>query len=251
MPFDDLSELLEIDYSERIKVFFNDRNLVKFNFARHPEENKDVLSFLTFIGGNSKEELKAIASFLDCQSYQIRIAKRLNFSFELKVRGLKFKTLKTLTQKLNNFQENRQEDGTIKKVKAISLHQPWASFIAMGLKRFETRNWTTNYRGTLVICSAKKNTKQQRSNYTELAKCLNISLSKYPWANFPLGKAIAICELTDCIKMTEEIIYQQPENELVCGHWEVGRFAWQLENVKALDSPFSVKGQQGLWDIEL
>ena len=65
MEFDNLSELLEVDYSKRIKVFFNDRNSSKFKFTRHPEENKDVVSFLTFIGGNSKEALKEIASSLD------------------------------------------------------------------------------------------------------------------------------------------------------------------------------------------
>ncbi|MBP0020973.1 MAG: ASCH domain-containing protein, partial [Cyanobacteria bacterium SBLK] len=31
--------------------------------------------------------------------------------------------------------------------KAISLWQPWASLIAMGRKKFETRHWSTDYRG--------------------------------------------------------------------------------------------------------
>ncbi|MBI2066116.1 ASCH domain-containing protein [Candidatus Woesebacteria bacterium] len=40
--------------------------------------------------------------------------------------------------------------------KAISLKQPWANLVASGKKTIETRKWTTNYRGDLVICSSKK-----------------------------------------------------------------------------------------------
>src|ERR1700694_3122793 len=41
-------------------------------------------------------------------------------------------------------------------MKALSLWQPWASLIAMGLKEFETRHWATSYRGPLVIHAAKR-----------------------------------------------------------------------------------------------
>ncbi len=39
-------------------------------------------------------------------------------------------------------------------MKALSLHQPWASLIAIGAKRVETRHWTTSYRGPLAIHAA-------------------------------------------------------------------------------------------------
>ncbi|CCQ65412.1 hypothetical protein CWATWH0402_4143 [Crocosphaera watsonii WH 0402] len=60
---------------------------------------------------------------------------------------------KQINQISGLFQESREP---ITKIKAISLHQPYASLIAMGLKKFETRSWSTNYRGKLVICAAKK-----------------------------------------------------------------------------------------------
>ena len=43
-------------------------------------------------------------------------------------------------------------------LKAISLWQPWASLIPLGLKHYETRSWKTNYRGKLLICSTAKST---------------------------------------------------------------------------------------------
>src|SRR5579885_3051649 len=36
-------------------------------------------------------------------------------------------------------------------VKALTLHEPWATLIARGLKEVETRDWYTSYRGPLAI----------------------------------------------------------------------------------------------------
>ncbi len=41
-------------------------------------------------------------------------------------------------------------------MKALSLHQPWASLIAEGMKTIETRPWATKYRGPLAIHAVKK-----------------------------------------------------------------------------------------------
>ncbi|MDX5091650.1 ASCH domain-containing protein, partial [Lactobacillus crispatus] len=41
-------------------------------------------------------------------------------------------------------------------MKAITIHQPWATLIALGEKQFETRSWETKYRGPLAIHAGKK-----------------------------------------------------------------------------------------------
>ncbi len=153
---------------------------------------------------------------------------------------------KKLTQTSELQQESRD---SITQIKAISLHQPWASLIAMGLKNFETRSWGTKYRGLLVICAALKNTKQQQSNYEDLASSFGLDLTVHPWSSFPLGMAIAVCDLVDCIEMTEDFINEQSETERCCGHWEPGRYAWKLENVQPFPQPMPIKGKQGLWNI--
>ena len=40
-------------------------------------------------------------------------------------------------------------------MKALTLTQPWASLVAIGAKRIETRSWSTPYRGLLAIHAAK------------------------------------------------------------------------------------------------
>ncbi len=113
---------------------------------------------------------------------------------------------KKITQ-ASAFQQRPQD--TITQIKAISLHQPWAELITLGLKHYETRSWPTNYRGKLVICAAKKNTKEQQSSYSALACSLGIDLTLHPWDSLPLGMAIAVCDLTDCIEMTPNFIKEQ------------------------------------------
>lgn len=41
-------------------------------------------------------------------------------------------------------------------MKAVSLWNPWAAAIAAGIKKIETRSWTTSYRGPLAIHAAKR-----------------------------------------------------------------------------------------------
>jgi hypothetical protein len=41
-------------------------------------------------------------------------------------------------------------------MKALTLWQPWATAIALGLKHYETRTWFVGYRGDLAIHAAKK-----------------------------------------------------------------------------------------------
>jgi hypothetical protein len=41
-------------------------------------------------------------------------------------------------------------------MKALTLHQPWASAIAEGIKAVETRSWATSYRGPLAIHAGKR-----------------------------------------------------------------------------------------------
>lgn len=140
-------------------------------------------------------------------------------------------------------------------IKAISLHQPWASLIPMGLKKYETRSWSTSYTGPLLICAAKKT-----STYQELTHCY--FLTKYQqlltdtdnyvdWDDLPRGCVIALVDLTDCIRMTQTFINQQPQTELDTGDWRVGRFAWKLDNIRRIVPAIPITGKQGLFNAEV
>ena len=42
-------------------------------------------------------------------------------------------------------------------MKALTVYQPWASLIALGEKKIETRSWPTNYRGPLALVVGREN----------------------------------------------------------------------------------------------
>jgi len=126
-------------------------------------------------------------------------------------------------------------------MKALTLYQPYASAIALGLKRYETRSWATSYRGPLAIhASVKKLTPE----FKKLAERYNIN-------NFEYGKIIVICELQDCIEMTDDFIKSQSDMEKDFGIWTPGRFAWKLKVLKILKEPIPARGYQMLWNIDL
>jgi hypothetical protein len=119
-------------------------------------------------------------------------------------------------------------------MKAITLWQPWASLIPLGLKRYETRSWGTDYRGPLLIHAAKR-----QMDSGAIAGWLNVQRIAYidskhgDHLDLPIEKIIAIAQLTDCIRMSQEFIDAQSEIEIACGDWQVGRYAWKLENVQS------------------
>ncbi|NET03075.1 MAG: ASCH domain-containing protein [Sphaerospermopsis sp. SIO1G1] len=130
-------------------------------------------------------------------------------------------------------------------MKSISIWQPWASMISCGYKKVETRSWNTNYRGDLLICSAKKRNMELR-NYSQDV-LLPLIPQKLNYENLPFGQALAICKLVNCFKMTSENISIQSNLELQMGYWEEGRFAWQFSDIRPLDHSFPVVGKQGFF----
>lgn len=136
-------------------------------------------------------------------------------------------------------------------VKAISLWQPWGELIIRGIKKFETRGWSTDYRGKLIIQAALiKDDLDLCIQSDNIAEDLGIEID---FENLPRGVAIAIANLTDCVRITEEFRAEQSEEELICGNWEIKymkpRYAWKLENVQIIDPPIPLKGKQGIWDV--
>ena len=147
-------------------------------------------------------------------------------------------------------------------IKAITLHQPYASLIAMGLKQFETRSWATGPLQPLVIHAAKRPMRDEDwlvwLKAHKLADPLieDCGLNSY---DLPLGKAVAVCRLWKCRRMTMNIVEgRQPENinidhvddlEQAVGLWQPGRYAWQLRDVVAMPEPIPAQGKQGLWNF--
>lgn len=128
-------------------------------------------------------------------------------------------------------------------MKILTIKEPYASFIANGIKTIETRSWKTNYRGEIYIHAGKTNVKFKNEEVKKLAKNLT----------FHSGEIICKCRLIDCIYMTEEFIERvkkETPNEFILGEYEVGRYGWILELEEILKKPIKAKGQLGIWNYD-
>lgn len=143
-------------------------------------------------------------------------------------------------------------------IKAISLWQPWASLVANGLKLYETRGWPTKYRGVLAIHAAKRPLcKQGKSLISHFNRSFNLSIDG---DKLPLGAIVALTDLTDCLEMVSEanatdvpnsiIVESVSELERLLGDWQPQRYAWKLENVRAIE-PIPCLGKQKLFTVEI
>lgn len=136
-------------------------------------------------------------------------------------------------------------------MKALTLTAPFATLIACGEKRIETRSWATSYRGLLAIHEAKTLRREDRE-YAEEHHAILAALGRHGYRDLralPLGCVVAVarvvaCESTDVACRGR---FATPQ-ELMFGDYEPGRYAWHLRDVARLPQPIPAKGALGLWD---
>ena len=154
-------------------------------------------------------------------------------------------------------------------MKAITIHQPWASLLACGAKRYETRSWQTKYRGPIAIHASVMKRKCYDFIGSAVIDVMEEALisgqQSYLFNDLPHGGIIATAMLVECWKVIEHtptaIILKQSNgigedkisiNDpcLKFGDYSVGRYVWGLTNMIMFPEPIPAKGQQGLWNWE-
>lgn len=140
-------------------------------------------------------------------------------------------------------------------MKALSLTQPWATLVAIGAKRYETRSWRTKYRGEIAIHASKGFPK----------KCVNLC-EKWPFLGvlpsscdaaaedlLPLGAIIAVATIGGIYPtgslFSLNSLPDTATHEEEFGDYSPGRFAWELRGVRRLKEPVPCKGALSLWEI--
>ena len=145
-----------------------------------------------------------------------------------------------------------------RKMKAITIKQPWASLIAFGEKYNETRSWRTKYRGEIFIHAGKQVDKEAFN-----MECIKDTLNKhgiYKVEDLPTGCIIAKCKLTDVRQVLSENYHEGvisftdlselKGKEIAFGDYSKGRYAWKLEDIIQLKEPIPCKGQLSIWNYE-
>lgn len=162
-------------------------------------------------------------------------------------------------------------------MKALTLHQPWASLIALGVKTIETRSWSTRYRGPLAIHAGRTLVPGHRGDW----RCIGPTSDPYlvpkvdgPPQPLPLGAIVATANLVDVVPMIDDdVISTAPylrlspagmlalriqdapaqrspldvSDQAPYGDFAPGRYAWLLDDIQPCE-PIPAKGRQGLWE---
>lgn len=140
-------------------------------------------------------------------------------------------------------------------MKALTLHEPWASLVAHRFKEVETRAWYTSYRGELAIHAGR-----EKPNPTEVSRLtFHLGHHGYEMPAAHYGSVVCIVYLAACIPtalvrvQTEKLLppftpARGWDFEWPFGNYDAGRWAWILRNVKRFDPPKPAIGSRRLWD---
>ena len=163
-------------------------------------------------------------------------------------------------------------------MKALTVRQPWAQLIALGVKSIETRSWSTGYRGPLAIHAGRVKVPITDPGMTEAWRPLcDVERGGMLTHPVPLGAVVAVADLVDVVPMIDGSLgwtedsdtppaalvlswdtsamlvdtratgpFPDYSDQLPYGDFSPGRYAWLLDNVRPID-PVPAKGRQGLW----
>lgn len=163
-------------------------------------------------------------------------------------------------------------------MQAITLWQPWATLIALGLKKIETRSWPAPVGGPaqqttlspgvwiwrrhgLAIHAAQRTPGDElRAAFRNpwIRKALaDYGITEGNWTgqagSLPQGAIVAVVTLTACAPTDRAgDTYQLTPLEQACGNYRPGRWAWLLaDRVNLNDHPVAVRGRQRIWTLPL
>ena len=145
-------------------------------------------------------------------------------------------------------------------MKAITLHQPWASLIAHGVKSIETRSWAPprSLIGQRIAIHAGRTREVSGKLHPETLRAV-LDLFGNGWGDrIPLGAIVATALLEDA----RQVGFQRYAGRVLAsslshtgwveldpyGDFSTGRWLWFLVDVEPCNPPVPAVGHQGLWN---
>ncbi len=148
---------------------------------------------------------------------------------------------------------------------ALTLHQPWASVVAAGLKNVENRSWTPplDVVGERIAIHAGKTWDDNGEKFIRemivttpnMATALMIEQALRTAENTD-SFIVATAVVAGCYSRdVHDLVFPSPreltlvQREIAESPWFFGPWGWLLKDVQALDHPIRCRGFQKLWQI--
>lgn len=133
-------------------------------------------------------------------------------------------------------------------MKAISLHQPWASLVVLGVKRLETRCWQTSHSGLLAIHASRAFPPTGRQLCRQAPFRALLAEAGFPTEyDLPRGALLGTVQLRRCLRSEEISLDALGDIERAVGDFSPGRWAWVLEQPERFLSPIPCPGKLGVF----
>jgi hypothetical protein len=133
-------------------------------------------------------------------------------------------------------------------IRGLSLLQPWATLIALGAKRIETRSWPTRFRGLFLVHASRGVPSQNVALCQREPIRTILTRAGYPTPDLlPRGAIVGAVTLVDCRLITPETPVPPLERDV--DNFGPGRFAWDLVDPRRLEPPLPARGALGFWTV--
>ncbi|XP_072038298.1 activating signal cointegrator 1-like isoform X2 [Amphiura filiformis] len=126
----------------------------------------------------------------------------------------------------------------------LSMHQPWATLLATGIKVHEGRTWYSSHRGRLWIASASKQPSPEEISEVENLHRLfhKEEHIEFP-THYPAGCLLGCVDMVDCLSQ-EQYRDQFPDGE------SSSPYVFIVENPQELVVRFPIKGKHKIWRLD-
>lgn len=143
-------------------------------------------------------------------------------------------------------------------MRALSIHQPYASLIIKNMKLHETRSWRPHEDmiGETIAIHASKTRKTLDKFFSEkeqdtgsMSRCIALMRIEDLYVTHrPFGAIIGTARISDVIACGGPNTHRISVLEKTLGDWSQGNFAWKLSHVYPIQ-PIPWKGQQGWFNV--
>ncbi len=134
-------------------------------------------------------------------------------------------------------------------MKAITLWQPWASLLAKGPKKYETRSWKTKHRGWIAIHAALRFDRLVMDACARFNEELEEMGYRVGYVRPPLGAVVAVAKLIHCGETSRSSDFIPDLVEVLpYGDYSPGRFIWVFSEIIPVEPAIPAIGGQSVWN---
>mgnify|MGYP001154677949 CR=1 FL=1 len=133
----------------------------------------------------------------------------------------------------------------------LSMHQPWASLLVHGLKRFEGRPWFTPFKGRLWIAATSRQPEQSEIDELEAfyRRVYGANTSKMPFPrSYPHAALLGCVDMLGCWDSAQMAEYARA-HPTWCVEPNESHHVFVCANPRVLPKPIPMSGNHKLWTL--